>query len=76
MLVVFIFVMALYFCIPTGSGDSAIYDSELFKRRCPLLKHFVDNDDCLQEEVIYGLQVTLSRKHHPKGQTVDMFWSP
>ena len=62
------------FFLTTGSGDSAIYDSELFERRCPVLKHFVDNDDCLQEEIIYGLQVTLSRKKHPKGQTIDLCW--
>ena len=55
-------------CPPlTGSGDSVVYKSDLLVRRCPVLKHFVDHHSNLQIDIIYGLQVTLSKKQHPKG---------
>ena len=53
--------------LPVGAGDSAIFSEDLFRKRCPVLKKYVEGDPELQLQVIYGIQVTLAQKQHPKG---------
>ena len=55
---------------PVGAGDSAIFSEDLFRKRCPVLKKYVEGNPELQLQVIYGIQVTLAQKQHPKGMPV------
>ena len=50
-----------------GEGDSAIFNEEQFQKRCAVLKRCVGGNPELQLQVIYGIQVTLAQKQHPKG---------
>ena len=53
--------------LPAGKGDSAVFSEDLFRKRCEVLKKCVEGVPELQLQVIYGIQVVLSQKQHPKG---------
>ena len=58
-----------FYCyvLTVGKGDSAIFSEDLFRKRCEVLKKCVDGDPERQLQVIYGIQVVLAQKQHPKG---------
>ena len=51
-----------------GSGSSAIYNSELFTTRAIILKKYVDEDTSLQVQVLYALQVAVTKLEHPPSE--------
>jgi len=57
----------------TGSGTSAVFEDECFKKRLMVLKKYVDENQDLQMEVLYALQITVAKLEHPPKLLNNMF---
>jgi len=53
------------FTFHAGSGTSAVFEDERFKRCLMVLKKYVDENQDLQMEVLYALQITVAKLEHP-----------
>ena len=51
--------------LPAGSGTTAVFNYGCFKRRLVVLKKYVDENQDLQVEVLYALQLAIANLEHP-----------
>ncbi len=51
--------------LPSGSGTSVIYNEDMFVKRATVLKKYVDEDRELQVQILYALQVVVTKLEHP-----------
>ncbi len=51
-----------------GSGNSTIYNEAMFVKRATVLKKYVDEDRDLQVQILYALQVSITKLEHPPSE--------
>ncbi|XP_011407685.1 PREDICTED: eukaryotic translation initiation factor 4 gamma 3-like [Amphimedon queenslandica] len=59
----------------TGEGQSTIYNDDMFAKRLPLLKKWVDQEEELQVVVLDAIQLEVNRLRHPPGLLHKIFSS-
>jgi len=52
-----------------GQGTTAIFNHDFFIKRAIVLKKYVDVDQELQLEILYGLQVAITNLDHPPSKS-------
>ncbi len=51
-----------------GSGTSAIFNEDLFMKRATVLKKYADEKRELQLQILYALQVAITKLEHPPSE--------